>query len=470
MVPQLRARVEGLEAAAAEHETRAYDHARLQQEVATLRLSTARSPIASIAEEGARGAGEDALFSPTTPKIGLSRSASLMRAGTRPLSRSNSITGARSAGGAGGPERESRDSLADRVKDVEAQRDALHGALKSLLDRQAHQTREHAKRVRGLETERDRALAAHTPRRRGYEAEVRELRGEIGALRRRADDALEAKWQCEKGLGGLKMDLDRAESETGSLRRLLAEHDILVPDAANAASADAALADADATSATLEHAYRALRDAHGRSAAKLQSLESSAPAAPAPSAGLADQLRASARRIDELSAHVRAQLAANADLRARLATAVGSGERAQRASAARITGMQGRLRELEERVTSAQAQSEEGLAEHEADVRAMRDEDRAGQLLRLPTGGGAGRTSAGASPVVGSGGRSPRLDRTSSGRGVGMNEAIRTAALEGRVRELERALAEAEGEMGEVVQRMNAAQIEVAELQSARYV
>ena len=505
VVPALRARVEGLEAAAAAHETRAYDHARLQQELAALRLaaaaaSGARSPIGRIAEEGAGGARgiDDVIVSPTTPKIGLSRSASLMRASGsgRPLSRSNSITGPRSAGvGASGGERESRDSLADRVRDVEAQRDALHGALRSLLERQAHQAREHAARVRGLEAERDRAVAAHTPRRRGFEAEVTGLRSEITALRRRADDALEAKWQCEKGLGGLKMDLDRAESETGSLRRLLAEHDILVPDSADGAAAakgekdgktlGAEMAAADATSATLEHAHRALRDAHARSVAKLQSLSSSTspnpPDAASPTADLAEQLRASAQRIDALSAHVRAQLAANAELRARLAAAVGSGERAQRASAARITGLQGRLRQLEERVTSAQARSEEGLAGCEADVRALRDADGKGRLRRRPAGGpvavtgksagGEGKLgSGGRSPVVGRGGRSPRLDRTSSGPGVGMNEALRTAALEGRVRELERALAEAEGEMGEVVQRMNAAQIEVAELQSARYV
>jgi len=64
--------------------------------------------------------------------------------------------------------------------------------------------------------------------------------------------------------------------------------------------------------------------------------------------------------------------------------------------------------------------------------------------------------------------KSPRLDKTTSGVGMSMNEAVRTEFLEKRVEELERALREADGEMEEVVQRMNKAQIEVVELQSAR--
>ena len=66
--------------------------------------------------------------------------------------------------------------------------------------------------------------------------------------------------------------------------------------------------------------------------------------------------------------------------------------------------------------------------------------------------------------------RSPRLGKTSSGVGVGMNEALRTEFLQKRVEELEGALAEAEEEIREVVRRMNEAQVEVGVLQAARYV
>jgi prefoldin subunit 5 len=66
--------------------------------------------------------------------------------------------------------------------------------------------------------------------------------------------------------------------------------------------------------------------------------------------------------------------------------------------------------------------------------------------------------------------KTPRLDHTTSGVGIGLSEKVRTEVLEKKVQELERALKEADGEMAEVVGRMNAAQIEVAELQSDRYV
>ena len=51
---------------------------------------------------------------------------------------------------------------------------------------------------------------------------------------------------------------------------------------------------------------------------------------------------------------------------------------------------------------------------------------------------------------------------------MSMNEALRTEFLERKVSELEKALADADKEMEEVVSRMNTAQIEVMELQTAR--
>jgi chromosome segregation ATPase len=68
------------------------------------------------------------------------------------------------------------------------------------------------------------------------------------------------------------------------------------------------------------------------------------------------------------------------------------------------------------------------------------------------------------------GGRSPRLDRTSSGPGIALSQALKTEHLEKKVTELESALTETDKEMQEVVQRMNSAQIEVADLQTERYV
>jgi hypothetical protein len=72
--------------------------------------------------------------------------------------------------------------------------------------------------------------------------------------------------------------------------------------------------------------------------------------------------------------------------------------------------------------------------------------------------------------MLANGRRSPRLDRTSSGPGIALSQALKTEYLEKKVTELEAALNGADNEMQEVVQRMNFAQIEVADLQTERYV
>ena len=523
VMPQLKARVEGLEGEVAEHQKLTYDHARIQQELHSLKneninLMNARrlqlemqnhsSRINPIAEE------EDPL-TPMTPGPGLTRPASVAR-GTGALSRSSSMKRSNSISN---KERESRDSLADRVKDIEMQRDALHQALKSLLDRQNFQNKEHEKRLRSLEIERDRALQNQSPRRMGYEKEVTGLRDEIKHLRRRADDASMQKYQIEKGLGGLKKDLDRAEQETSSLRQVLQEHDILVPEFSEQSSLDSSTG-AHATSASLEKAYRDLQVSQAVSINKLRELHGGLPSSAedadiavtmetllksvnnaeaerdyakrqaavfraqaeslkeaesfhtGENSGLADQLTASANRVETLSSRVRSQLESNAGLRQRLAEAVGRGEAEQKNSTTRINSMQGKLKSLEDKLMNAQQHSEEAFAQHEEEVKEIQESHNA-QLqrlksgLRTPTVFSSHEVSP-ISPMFGA--RGPRLDRTTSGIGMSLDDALRTDYLEKRVQELERALGEADLEMEEVVGRMNAAQIEVMELQSARYI
>lgn len=526
VVPQLRAQLEGLEGESTDYQKLTYENTRIQQELQSLRnenttlmnarrlqldLQQQHSPrFTSIAEED-----ETPMASPTS--AGFQRPPSMVRGNaigglsrTASLSRSNS---------ASAKERESKESLTDRVKDIEMQRDALHLALKSLLERQNFQNNEHNKRIRALEVERDRALQNQSPRRMGYEKEVVKLRDEIHHLRRRADDALVQKWQCEKGLGGLKMDLDRAEQETGSLRILLQEHDILIPEIPERSSQDARNSQdlqngAHATSASLEKAYEALRATQASSISKLQELWGEAPSSAddddtaktmdlllksmsnaeaerdhaqkqaelyraqaeslqeaesfhtGENAGLADQLRASANRVENLASQVRMQLKSNSGLRERLAEAVGRGEREQKTSASRINNMQGKLKVLEDKLMTAQQHSEEAFAKHEEEVREIQESHNM-QLQRLK---GGLRTptiftpKSPLSPIF-----TPKLNKTTTGVGITMTEALRTEFLEKRVSELESALSDADKEMEEVVSRMNLAQIEVMELQSARY-
>lgn len=533
VVPQLKAKLEGLEGESTDYQELTYENAKMQQELQSLRnenttLMNARrlqldlqqhnSRFTSIAEED-----EPLPASPTTPttRMGLTRSNSVARGNVlggsgRPssLTRSNSVST---------KERELRDPLADRVKDIEMQRDALHSALKSLLDRQKYQANEHNKQLRALEAERDRALQNLSPRRMGFEREVTNLRDEIHHLRRRADEALVQKWQCEKGLGGLKMDLDRAEQETGSLRALLQEHDILIPEipgisgrsSQEGRASEEVQHGAHATSASLQKAYEELRATQALSVSKLRELWGEAPSSAedadtartmdlllksmsdaeaerdyaqkqadlyraraeslqesesfhtGENAGLADQLRASANRVESLALQVRTQLKSNSGLRERLAEAVGRGEREQKASATRINNMQGKLKNLEDKLMSAQQHSEEAFAQHEEEVREIQESHNV-QLQRLKGGLRTPTIFTPKSPL--SPMFSPRLNKTTSGNGISMSESLRTEYLEKRVSELENALGDADKEMEEVVSRMNLAQIEVMELQSARYV
>ncbi|KZF26274.1 hypothetical protein L228DRAFT_8856 [Xylona heveae TC161] len=482
--------------------------------------SAQRSSINSIAEEGFSQADLH------RSRMGLTRSNSLARgtvAGSRaPTKRSSSLTRSSSV-----REQEPREAANERVKDVEAQRDALHEALKSMIQRQEYQASQSQKRIRALEMERDRALSGSF-RRRAYHQEVSVVRREINQLRRRADDALEQKWQCEKGLSGIKIDLDRAEQETGTLRLLLQEQDILNPEQnAKSATLDESqqgsaeedvdiVASSQATSASLEKAYRELQTTHALSVARIRELHGDAPLATASEEAantmdlllrsisdaeaerdlaqrqaeayrlhaesleeaergymgeeqsLATQLRDSARRVEELSIQIRQQLDSNNNLRQRLADAVGRGEYAQKASAARITEVQDKLKTLEDKVMSAQHHSEEIITQHEDEVRELNETHRVQmQLIKagLLTPSKFSPTMP-VSPLFLT--KSPKLDITTSGLGITMAEATKADSLEKRVRELEKALGDADREMEEVVGRMNMAQIEVAELQTAR--
>ncbi len=525
-VPQLKARVEGLEAEAAEFQKLTYENTRMQQELQSLKnenttLMNARRLQLEMQNHGSRfnSIAEEEGSSPLSGSGGgLTRSASVAR-GSGGLTRSTSMKRSNSISN---KERESRDSLADRVKDIELQRDALHQALKSLLDRQNYQNKEHEKKLRNLEIERDRALHNQSPRKLGYEKEVTNLRHEIKQLRRRAEDASMAKYQIEKGLGGLKKDLDRAEQETSSLRSILQENDILIPDISVQTAQDNSTG-AYATSYSLEKAYRDLQVTQAISISKLRELHGAAPSSAddadtaatmekllqsmnnaeaerdyakrqaaifraqaeslkeaesfhtGENAGLADQLTASANRVEALSSQVRLQLESNASLRQRLAEAVGRGEAEQKNSTTRINSMQGRLKSLEDKLMNAQQHSEEAFAQHEEEVRELRDSQnlqlqRLKNGLRQPSRFSSRETSPISPSIAMFGSRSPRLDRTTSGIGMSLDEALRTEFLEKRVQELERALGEADQEMEEVVGKMNQAQIEVMELQSARYV
>ena len=527
VVPQLKARIEGLENEAADKQKLVYENSRMQQELEKLRnehetFMNARRVQMEMQKQQDRMMSISENDMPLSMQPGLSRTKSLaaksrsransttsrpgsVRENTGTLSRSNSIRESTTT--------ESREVLTQSLRDIEAQRAALHSTLKSLILRQTHMEKQHAKRIKALEQEREK-VSNLTPQRSTFQREVRNLREEVVDLRRRADDALEQKWRCENGLSGLKMDLDRAQQETNSLRQLLQERDIFVPE--RPASRSGRTLDPEIPS-SLDKAYKELRTTHALSIASVQALEAQDSLGMATTEAektlellkksisdaeternlaqkqavqyrdearklqrselehlnkeqsLASELYASAQRMDELASQVQTQLQANSLLRQRLAEAIGRGEREQKSSAVRIAQMQGRLRELEDELMTAQQHSEQVVASHEEEVRKLHEAHNV-QLKRAKSGMSPSSTAP-TSPLNSLFSmKSPRISRTTSGNGMTISEATRTGYLENRVKELEKALMDADQEMGEVVQRMNSAQIEVAELQSERYV
>ena len=498
IVPSLRSRLDGLESESANNQSMTYEHTRMSQELQALRTEN----NSLKAGQGVRFSSIEEDASPASP---LSRSRSFVARGGR-SSRTNSIIG----GGSGTLTRatsvkdpnknfESREVLTQKVKDIEAQRDALHKALKSMVDRHLVNEKRHNKKLKQLEKDLQTAQTL-TPRRTVFHEEVKSLRGEIAFLRRRADDALDQKWQLEKNFSGVKMDLDRAREETTDLRDLLDRRDMFLPDRPGSR---------DGTKA-LDKTMKELRTTHALSIAHLKDMESKKgsanseaektlellkqsisdaeqerDAAQSEAAAYREQARtlqkseldhlskeqnlsaelyASAQRMDDLANQVQSQISSNSLLRAKLAEAIERGEREQKDSSTKISSMQARLRELEDKLVAAQQQSEDAVATHEAEVKELKDAHNA-QLLR----------SKKSSELLVPGERSMATTPTSALfapkspiKRVSMAQGTQTGMLERKVRELEKALNDAEVEMGEVVRRMNEAQMEVADLQSER--
>lgn len=501
IVPQLKARIEGLEAEAAEVKSAQYDQARLQQEIQSLRSENKSLQEALTKSSKFNTIAEDDEAQPSKwPRAGLSRSNSLARSSSHGnLKRGSSLTrtGSVKERSDGRPRSDSVSN--ERVKDVEEQRDALHKALKNLLRRFENQKREHSKVMRRLIADRDRARST-TPARAGYSREVHFLREEIGMLRRRADDALEHKWQAENNISGVKMALDRAEQETRSLREYLAGRQsglIRSPPRIRSLASGLGISMSTEESEVGEvsgpeigederHAMiKVLRHSiqlaeHERDAAlreaeayreRARTLQESEDDELDKEQELAKELLAAAGRMEELAAQVQQHLQSNMELRQRLTDAVTKGERQQFESTARITNMQSRLKDMEDSVMQAQQQSEAALGSHEEEAKKL-DDCNSPQLSRLNNGFANSQRQSPVikSPMIGQGrfSKSPKLGQGSNGQGESLFEATKTAVLERKVKELEAALADADSEMREVVERINSSQYEIAELQGER--
>ena len=481
VVPELKARVEGLESEAAEMQSLRYENAGMQQQLQALH---AEVQMLQEAQDRDSGFNDDVFVPPRFPKAGLSRSNSLARPSSNGnLRRSNSLARSGSVRERSETRQRSDSTSGDRHKDIEDQRDALHQALKNLLRRYESEKREHAKTMRKLTTDRDRARQETTGR-TPFTREVNLVRYEIGELRKRADDALEQKWQCESNIGGVKMALDRAQQETQSMREYLngrtasgsSRKSTFEGLGIEIADENVELGEEDRKtmikvlrqSIALAETERdaALREAE-EYRQKAYLLQQSEDEHIDTQNDLADQLLEAATRMEQLASQVQEHLQANMQLRERLSHAVGKGEQSQSESTALIVGMQSRLKLMEDNVVAAQQLSELALVNHEEEAKQI-DDANSPKLQRLNVAGKTAASSLQASPLFGV--KSPRIGTTTGSMAENLFEASKTATLERRVKELEAALVDADSEMQSVVQRINSSQFEIAELQGERCV
>jgi len=449
IVPQLKARIDGLEAEAAEVSTLRYENTRMQQELAALRGDGPETPIRSRVSSVYDDVGD--LPPSAWSRMGLGRSSSSLnrKPSTSTLRRNGSVKN-----------RPEENVSVQHVKDVEDQRDALHHALKNLIRRHETQKREHAKAIQKLIVDRSPARPGSIGRSH-YTREVASLKGEIATLRRRADDALEQKWQLENTFGGVKLALDRAQQETHSLRSLLASNDqsaqnalgISVPD-------DVEVTDASSMIKVLRRSIRLAQTERENALREARAYRERADSLPETEA---EKLLHSADRMESLAAELEKHLEANINLRERLAQAVGKGEKEQSVSTQRVVEMQAKLRAMEESVIAAQQQSETTLDEHDETARSLAYSSTP-QVQRLQLTIPGTTVGGSRSPSL----ISPRIEQTSSGRAESLFENSKTAVLQNRVNDLEQALADADVEMKAVVSKIELSQYEIAELQGER--
>lgn len=448
IVPQLKARIEGLELEAADAAKLHYETTSSQQDMS--RKQSRDGPLTdSSARHNFSRLGGVSRTNSLQQSEGSSRQRDM-------LQRSGSVK----ARG------EQTDVMTgDRIKDVEDQRDALQKALKHLIKRHEHERREHTKQIQKLISE-GLSSPAGSPSRSTFSRDVRTLRDEMSTLRKRADEALMQKWQCETSLGGVKLALDRAEQETRALRLQLmptqgsatplrehqddydSEHDGASSTGSKTLHRGAAVAERERDNARREAAtYRA----------HAQNFDNSRDAG---DQARAEQLFRSADHLEALAAQMDRHLETNEDLSSRLVQCVSKGEHEQTSSTARIVELQSRLKAMEEGVVAAQQQSESNLSIHEDEARQLGTQRP--QLHRLQA---VSPVSAGLSSAASI---SPRLAGSSRGKAESLFEASKTSILQRRVREMEQYLTDADVEMKAVVAEINHSHGEIAKLQTER--
>ncbi|KAK6356381.1 hypothetical protein TWF718_000742 [Orbilia javanica] len=197
IVPQLRARVEGLEAELAESQKNPYDATKMQQEIDDL-----RGKYSALVESSRQmQMQQEKSVSVESPVV------------TQPATPVNTTF-------------KENDSLVEQIREIKLQRDALQDGLRNLRLRNELENKKALHRIRTLEWERDRAMRPSFRRMRKNK-EITTFKNQVERLRHRAENAIDSKYVCERNLASLRLDLDRLEQELEELRDLLKTQDTL---------------------------------------------------------------------------------------------------------------------------------------------------------------------------------------------------------------------------------------------------
>ncbi|KAK6335613.1 hypothetical protein TWF696_002380 [Orbilia brochopaga] len=379
IVPQLRARVEGLEAELAESQKTPYEATKMQQEIDDLRQKYAQ--LLESNRQMEKRQSEQTLNSAPTSAPATPGSAMF----------------------------KDRESLLERLKDIEAQRDALQLGLRNLRMRTEVDNKKASERIRTLEWERNRALRP-SYRKMRKDKENAAFKCQLERLRHRSDNAVDSKYVCERNLASLRLDLDRSEQELDDLRALLREQDDL--------------------------------------ARQMEELQESCKQLIAQSEG--DE------EMEQLASELRSRAVVNAMLRKRLVDAIEKGDQERLMANTKINAFCEMLKSLEEKIGDAQHDLEGAAQEREQEAKDLK-ETKSATLRRIDEN--AALNTQLRSTVITS--KKPSINREGS-----KSKDTRVYILQHRVEQLEKAIANTDIEMEDLESRLNVTLLEASELRT----
>ncbi|KAK6363626.1 hypothetical protein TWF730_001050 [Orbilia blumenaviensis] len=387
IVPQLRARVEGLEAELAESQKNPYDATKMQQEIDDL-----RGKYTALVESN-RQVQEKPL--PLEPSLNT-------QPPPQPQPQPQSATPLSAT-------IKDKDSLVERIKEIELQRDALQNGLKNLRMRNELENKKALHRIRTLEWERDRALRP-SYRRMRKNKETLAFKSQVERLKHRAENAIDSKYVCERNLSSLRLDMDRLEQEMEELRELLKTQDSL--------------------------------------ARQVEELQESCKQLLAECEGDAE--------VEQFAAELRTRTVSNAMLRKRLVDAIERGDQDRLMANTKINALCELLKSMEEKIGEAQQDLEGVASEREQEAKDLKDTKGVPRLRRVDEQ--AAMDAQPDSALIAA--KEPRINRDSRGKDT------RLYVLQHRIEQLEKTITNTDIEMEDLESRLNMTLLEASELRT----